>query len=223
MDIIDPTSPMFALTAAVYNRDEYITHELPSVARSKLRFWPHEGAVFHAYEIKKKLGPFAICVDPNVEAALRAELCDLFKRSKVKLIAAVIDKAKHSAQYVTPSNPYFLTVQFVLERIHMMTGRGTEIVFESRGKAEDKIVREWCRRVCEGENHRSETFDFQISFAKKSANVAGLQIADLACQPIIHYVQNPNTQRPDWLAVKTCVRSDWRGKIEGRGLKSFPA
>jgi hypothetical protein len=187
-----------------------------------MQFWQHEGVVFHAYEIKKKLGPFSLCADPAVEAALRAELCAMFRRSKAKLICAVIDKARHQAQYVSPVDPYFLSVQFVLERIFMMTGKGTKIVFESRGKSEDSTVAAWCTRICNGENHRGDAFDFSVSFAKKAANVAGLQIADLACQPTTHFVQNPTTQRPDWLAVRSRMRADWRGRIEGRGLKTFP-
>jgi hypothetical protein len=64
---------------------------------------------------------------------------------------------------------------------------------------------------------------YGVKFAKKCDNVAGLQMADLACYPIIHYVQNPKTERPDWLAVRSRIRHDWRGRIEGRGLKIFPS
>lgn len=219
---IDPASPMFALTAAVYREQAYITDEIPSVAKSKFRFWNHEGAIFHAYGIKKKVGPFSICTDPAVQANLRQELCDLFRRSPTKIIAAVVDKQKHLAQYVTPENPYYLAVRFVLERIYMMTGKGTKIVFESRGKREDQIVADWCARICAGENYGNNVFAFEIAFAKKSWNVAGLQIADLACQPIIKRATDPTTQRPDWLAVRTCMRTGWTGKIVGFGLKIFP-
>jgi hypothetical protein len=222
MGNIDPAYPWFALAAVVYREKDYIDDELASVGRTKLGFWPHEGAVFHAYEIKKRVGLFSILVDPTVEASFRAELCAMFRRSSGKIIAAVIHKGRHKDQYVTPLDPYFLTVQFVLERIHMMTGDGTKLVFESRGKAEDKIVGDWCAKICGGENHRHHTFKFEVSFAKKSANIVGLQIADLACQPTIAYVDNKETQRPDWLAVRTRFRADWLGKIEGRGLKSFP-
>lgn len=219
---IDPASPMFALTAAIYDRVDYIDVELPSVATAKMTFWPSEGVVFRAHDIKKKVGPFSICADPAVMAALRAELCAMFHRSPVTIISAVIDKLRHKAQYVMPDNPYFLCVQFVLERIHMMAGDGTTIIFESRGKKEDALVAGWCQRVCDGENARGHTYVFDISFAKKSANIAGLQVADLACQPIIHYVNNRATTRADCLAVLSGVRTGPRGKIDGFGLKTFP-
>lgn len=222
MQNIDPASPMFALTAAVYRRDSYIADELPSIARLRFEFWAHDGVVLHTYDIKKKQGHFSICANPITERRLRKELGALFERSKVKLIAAVIDKVRHNEQYVDPSNPYYLAVQFVLERIFMMTGAGTTIVFESRGKAEDAIVRQWAESVSAGDNFRHDAFGFGIHFAKKKWNVGGLQIADLACQPIIHFVRNPDTDRPDWLAVRKRVRSSWLGKIEGYGLKVFP-
>ena len=63
---------------------------------------------------------------------------------------------------------------------------------------------------------------FSISFAKKSDNVAGLQIADIVCNPIIHYTQNPATTRPDWVAVRERIRRSPTGRIMGWGLKSFP-
>jgi len=197
--------------------------ELPSIAQTKFDFWGHEGVILRSYDIKKKQGPFSICCNPVTQIRLRAELCRLFGRSKVKLIAAVIDKVRHNAQYSTPSNPYYLAVQFVLERIFMMTGAGTSVVFESRGKAEDEIVRGWADSVSAGDNFRHQQFGFSISFAKKKWNVGGLQIADLACQPIIHYVEQPKTDRKDWLAVHARMRTNWLGKLDGYGLKVFPA
>ena len=219
---IDPASPIFALTAAIYDRVDYIDVELPSVATTKMMFWPTEGVVLRAYDIRKKVGPFSICVDPTTKAALQTELCAMFTRSGVTLISAIIDKLRHRAQYVMPDNPYFLCVQFVLERIHMMAGDGTAIVFESRGKKEDGLVAAWCHRVCAGENARGHIFSFDISFAKKSANIAGLQIADLACQPIIHYAQNRTTTRPDCLSVLSRMRRGPGAKLAGFGLKVFP-
>lgn len=219
---IDPASPMFALTALVYWREDYIAKEIASLGRMKVVYWGHEGVIFRSYDIRKCVGPFALCANEEFRDKLRTDLCDLFKRSSGKVISAVIDKPRHVAQYVDPSNPYYLAVQFVLERIAMMSGHRAVLVFESRGKKEDAIVKAWCERIAGGENYAHETYTFSIYFAKKSTNVAGLQMADLACRPIIHFVQNRDTKRPDWLAVRSRMRTSWRGKIEGYGLKVFP-
>jgi hypothetical protein len=220
---IDPGSPMFTLTAAIYREDVYLNRELPAIAALKHRFWHHEGVIFRSYDINKRQGAFSICQHAERRQELWNAIAEHFRASPVKLIAAVIDKERHAAQYVDPADAYFLAVQFVLERIHMMAGTGVKLVIESRGKKEDQILAEWCERISGGENFRAHDFGCTAHFAKKHSNVAGLQIADLACQPITHYVRNPDTQRADWLAVKSRVRSDWRGRIEGRGLKVFPA
>lgn len=213
---------MFALTAAVYRLDTYLNKDLPAIAAMKYRFWSHEGAILHSYDISKKQGFFSFCVDPKKRQELYDAISALFSNSSAKLISCVIDKQAHKNQYIHPEACYELAARFVLERVFMMTGRGTKIVFESRGKAEDKEVASFCRRISEGENFRSQTLDCEIHFAKKKWNVAGLQISDLACPPIIHHVQNPDTKRPDWLAVKGRMRSSWTGKIQGYGLKTFP-
>lgn len=219
---IDPASPMFALTAAVYWQETYLTSELPAIARMKHRFWSHEGAILRSYDMGKRQGAFNICVDPVIRDEIRAAISTIFANSSMKLISAVIDKDRHRNQYVDPSNVYFLSVQFVLERVFMMTGRDTIVVFESRGKKEDAQLKDWCSRITGGENYSRKELGCHIHFAKKSQNVAGLQIADLACQPIIHFVQNPETQRPDWLAVKPRLRANGQGNFKGRGLKVFP-
>jgi hypothetical protein len=222
MQNIDPASPMFALSAVVYPREDYIAKEIASLGRTKVVWWGHEGVIFRSYDIRKKQGPFAFCAAKEARESFQAELCEVFKRSSGKIISAVIDKHRHGQQYIDPSDPYYLAVQFVLERIGMLSGGRAVLVFESRGRIEDKIVAGWCERIAAGENYGRQKYQFTVKFAKKCDNVAGLQMADLACTPIIHYVQNPDTKRPDWLAVRSRMRSDWRGRIEGRGLKVFP-
>lgn len=222
LENIDPASPMFALTAAVYRQDTYLNKDLPAIAAMKHRFWSHEGAILRSYDINKKQGFFSFCVDPAERQKLYDAISELFHGSSAKLIAAVIDKERHKAQYHSPEDTYRLAIQFVLERIFMMTGKGTKIIFESRGRTEDKIVGGWCGEISGGGNYGGRQMECTSYFAKKSWNVAGLQMADLACQPIIHHVQNPDSKRPDWAAVRPRMRSSLMGKIEGYGLKVFP-
>lgn len=219
---IDPASRMFALTAAVYLQDDYLQTDLPTIARMKHRFWSHEGAILRSYDINKKQGFFSFCTDEQKRLELYDAISALFHNSTMKLISAVIDKERFAAQYVDPDNAYRLAVKFVLERIFMMAGAGATLVFESRGRREDADVRGWCNEISGGENYLQRDLGCNIHFAKKAWNVAGLQMADLACQPIIHFVGNPGTQRPDWLAVKPRIRADGRGEIKGWGLKVFP-
>lgn len=217
---IDPASPMFAITACVFREEEYLTHELSAMGRLKHRFWSHEGVIFHSYDIRKKQGHFSICQDPQVRTEFYEAVSEHFRNSTCTIISAVINKPLYRARYADPVHAYALAVQFVLERIFLMTGNGTKIVFESRGAKEDNEVRQWCARISR-RNATGNRWTCDIHFAKKAWNVAGLQMADLACGPIIHYVLNPNTQRLDWLAVQPRIRAVG-GRMQGYGLKTFP-
>jgi hypothetical protein len=217
---IDPASPMFAITACVFRVEEYFDHEIPSITRLKHRFWSHEGIILRNYDITKKQGPFSICQDTEVRSQLYQAICDLFLNSPCKIISAIIDKQRHQRQYIDPINAYALAVQFVLERIYLMVGNRFTVIFEARGRKEDRELEKWCSDISQA-NATGHKFECDIHFAAKVNNVAGLQMADLACNPIIHYVLHPDTQRPDWLAVKSCVRSRG-GRMSGYGLKTFP-
>lgn len=219
---INPQYPYLGIIAVLYRRETYITEEVPALTRLKMDFWGHEGVIFHDYDIRKKVGPFRVLIDTTTREAFWLALCEHFSQSKAKIISAVIDKEAHAAQYNAPENPYRLAVQFVLERIHMEAGSGVPIVFESRGKKEDKVLSGWCEEICNGGNFRGNQFDFDVSFAKKKDNVAGLQISDLACLPIIEGIRNPDTERADWVAVKSCIRKSHDGRLNGWGLKIFP-
>lgn len=223
LEKIDPASPLFALTAIVYQTDAYLTGELLSVARMKQRFWGHEGAILHSYDISKKQGFFSFCVDPVKRQDLFDAITQVFENSPGKIISAVIDKAPFKGQYKDPTDCYKLACEFVLERIFLMTGGDVRIIFESRGRTEDNTVEGWCKGIADGGNATRKAFRCEIRFAKKAWNVAGLQMADLACQPITHYVNSPDSKRPDWLAVRANLRTNRNtGSFMGYGLKVFP-
>lgn len=222
LENIDPTSPVFVLTAAVYRTEGYHANELARFARVKTSRWGHEGIVLHSYDIRKKQGPFAFCRDPEEGKRFYEEVSRLVAESSVTLVAAAIDKDAHKRQYANPGNPYYLSVQFVLERIGMMCGtQPVQLVYESRGSKEDDIVSDWTDRIVGGENYSRTKLPFRHCFSDKANNVCGLQMADLASYPISHYVRDRETQRPDWLAVKGRIRNRG-GRYTGYGLKIFP-
>ncbi|WP_363349419.1 DUF3800 domain-containing protein [Methylocystis echinoides] len=223
LEVIDPSSPVFVLGCALYQTDDYLGKETPLMTKLKIERWGHEGVVFHSYEIRKKRGQFSFCADSSEAKKLHQEIGDFFKKSSATLIAAAIDKERHKKQYSSPEDPYFLSMQFVLERIHKATYGRVHLVFESRGVKENAIVSNWTNEICGGRNYRSKKFDFTHCFSEKKFNVTGLQVADLASYPISHFVRNRETKRPDWVAVKPRLRQSMDGQIIGYGLKIFPS
>ncbi|ALM86014.1 hypothetical protein ASB57_26410 [Bordetella sp. N] len=60
----------------------------------------------------------------------------------------------------------------------------THVVVECRGKKEDAQLELEFRRICAGDNPAKQVFPFDVVFADKKANLAGLQLSDLVARPI---------------------------------------
>jgi len=60
----------------------------------------------------------------------------------------------------------------------------THVVVECRGKKEDSELELEFRRICDGANRLEIPLPFNVIFADKKVNSAGLQFADLMARPI---------------------------------------
>ena len=144
------------------------------------------------------------------------------------IIASIIEKQRLMDRYMHPENPYNLALAFCLERLlYFLSDAGEEdrrvhVVFESKGKREDRELELEFRRVCSGANlsHR-RTLPFEPIFAPKSVNCTGLQIADLVARPIGRHILRPTQANAAYENIKNKIRTR-RGRIEGVGLKVFP-
>ncbi len=99
---------------------------------------------------------------------------------------------------MTVENLYHLALQIGLEGVHkVLKEEGqldgvTHIVFESRGKKEDKELELEFRRICDGENSIRSQFPFEFVIASKMVNSCGLQLADLVARPIARHLLKPD-------------------------------
>jgi len=151
----------------------------------------------------------------------------------------VIDKARHKAQYKTPADPYHLAVGFGLERVcgllaqrsvwhsgpakagALSANPAVHVVVEKRGKNEDDDLELEFRRICAGANYNAEQWNFEVIFADKKSNSAGLQLADLVARPIGMSVLKPGQPNRAFEAVKPKFLQK-NGRFMGWGLKCFP-
>ena len=92
---------------------------------------------------------------------------------------------------------------------------------ERRGKNEDDELELEFRRICDGANYQGERLNFEVVFADKKSNSAGLQLADLVARPIGLSVLRPGQPNRAFDAVKSKLLLK-NGKVEGWGLKCFP-
>ena len=219
--------PMFVLAFCVFRKDEYANVVVPSLTQLKFETFGHDMVVLHETEIRKRRGPFRM-MNKGPREAFMDRLGQVIESAPLTVIAVAIRKQALVSQYVRPTNPYHLAMEFGLERLHrFLDGKGqlerqTHVVCEARGKREDQLLELEFRRVCNGDNYFGKNLPFQVVFADKRSNSTGLQLADMIARPIGLSILRPDQpNRAADILQRKFYRSG-RGVILGFGLKVFP-
>ena len=197
--------PVFALAFCIFRVSDYIDAVVPAMQRLKFRHWGHDGTILHEHEIRKRLGDYSgLMADRRLRETFLGDLHQLVADAPFRIIASVIDKAALKKQYSDPWSPYNVALHLCLERLngfmlrHGQSGRVVNVIFECRGKNEDRALELEFRRVLSngtGWGYRQINFsDLTIAprFAPKAANLAGLQLADLVARPVSLYSFRPD-------------------------------
>ena len=228
---IDSTYPIFTLAACIFDFDYYFEGVEKELDTIKVKHFGTRKVILRSYDIRKQKGQFRSLVDITKRTAFYEELDKFIENLEFKIIAAVIDKSKLKSSYRTPSDPYNLCFQFIMERLCMFVGRKNEKVvmrMESRESHNDKVLAEDYENfknkgntMIKPEEVREKLID--LSFNKKSQNIGGHQIADLAAYPIGIHIFQPKRDNPAFQIVekKFHTRLGTRQYIN-YGLKIFP-
>lgn len=163
----------------------------------KQRHVPHDPdnpLILHREDIINRRGPFWRLRDRETGAAFDRELLELISLADFRIVAVVIDKQQLVAKYPMPAHPYHLAMGFMLQRYcgylnHV--NRCGDLLAESRGGREDRLLKDSYARVYNrGVWKRGAMFfqqaltSKQLKIKPKTANIAGLQLADLLGNPI---------------------------------------
>jgi len=224
---IDPNYPVCAQCALTCTVDEYLAKAVPNLMNLKYHFFGNEAVVMHGHKIRKRSLPFDILKDDEIRAEFMDAVSWAIGQLEGCLIVAAVHKPRHVGQYIHPTDPFFLSLQFLLERLYMhwvgklVGGRRLLCVFEKRGPKEDERTRNWFHQICDGDNYRAQRFPFDIDFRSKDDNVIGHQYADLVAYAACRFVETGDGERRDWMAVKGKLRTV-DGRYETHGLKVFP-
>ena len=225
---IDREYPIFVLDFCIFHKHDYANAIVPKVQTFKFRHFGHDIVVLHEHDIRKQKRPFSFLSNRQKRDVFMAGLNQLIDEASFTIIATVIKKQQHAEKYVSPENPYELALMFCMERAHAFLQdrqqhtRITHIVVERRGKREDDSLELAFRRICDGKNYRGKKAGFDIIFADKRINSAGLQLADLTARPIGRYVMAPEQPNRAWDIIERKLHRSSAGHIEGWGLKVFP-
>lgn len=186
------------LTGVIVEVEDYRTSFHPGFETLKQTHFPHdpdEPLILHRSEIVNRRGLFRVLLDPDRERAFNEDFLGFVSQQAYFVIAVVIDKKSHRDKYGAAAfHPYNYCLTVMLERyagfLKYFGGKG-DVLAESRGAAEDRLLRHAYSRVWNvGTFYRSENFfqtaltSKELKLKPKKANIAGTQFADLLAHPI---------------------------------------
>lgn len=225
---IDRDYPVFVLDFCIFRKDSYANVVAPKVQAFKFAHFGHDIVVLHEHEIRKQKPPFVFLKSQEKRDAFMIGMNRLIEEADFTIIAAAILKERLAKRYAEPGNPYEIALTFCMERAYrFLRERGqheltTHIVVEKRGKREDDELELAFRRIRDGANLEGAMPGFEIVFADKKTNSAGLQLADLTARPIGRHVLDAAQPNRAWDIIALKLRRSPAGETRGWGLKVFP-
>lgn len=233
MQTVDPDYPVFVLSFCVFHKRHFCEKVVPALQKFKFNHFGHDHVVLHEHEIRKEKGNFKFKSRAEKHEFL-SQLTDIIAAGNFILISCVIDKGRLRAKEEQQSNPYHLALGFCLETLYeflqekRQDGALTHVVVECRGTKEDKDLELEFRRICDGANRERQRLPFEIVFADKKTNSAGLQLADLVARPVGLSVLRPDQDNRAFDVLKRkFFCSGGRERVgegyENWGLKIHPA
>jgi hypothetical protein len=186
----DPDFPVFVLSFILINKQEYVNKLLPKFCELKLKYFNHTHIVFHERDIRKATGCFDILLNSDIRESFLKDMNKLINSIDFYMIGCAVNRNKYDdknlysflAKNSLSALTCFLQKDSGLGYISSDTAK-TPIIFESRGKKEDKTLLEELNKDCQ-----SDFFD--IMFSNKSSNGFGIQLADLTARPIGRFLIN---------------------------------
>jgi len=197
LDKLNPDFPMFCLSFCVVRKSTYAKLIVPSFQGFKFKYFGHDLIILHEHDIRKSKGPFSLLLtDAHLRESFYNDLNGLVEKAEMNVIAAAINKSALKQKYSDPYNPYRLALMFCMENLlsfliaYGQSGKTVSVIFEGRGKNEDRELEIWFRRICDNSysvGYKSFDFSacrFEPMFSPKSCNSTGLQLADLTARPV---------------------------------------
>jgi hypothetical protein len=192
----DENDRFLSLTGVAVQRDYALSAFVPELDALKRRFFqtdPDVSVVLHRTDMLNRNWPFAGLRDQATESAFYWQLLQHLATWTYVAVSVVIDKHQHKNLYhVWQAHPYHYCMKVLLERYVMYlqsVGGSGDVMVESRQEKDDFKLKESYARLYEGGTEHIAASDFQrrlsskeLKVKGKTANIAGLQLADLlAC------------------------------------------
>lgn len=193
----DPNQRFLSLTGIIVSLQHIQETMHPEMEALKSRYFgshPDEPVTLHRKELVNRCHPFQALRDPEVESRFNQDLLACLRNWEYCVITACLDKKKHIETYQAwAKDPYYYCLALLLERFSYWLNRRSfkgDVMSESRGSKEDRRLKDEFRSLWENGTDYVIANQFQRSITSrelkvkpKSANIAGLQLADLIAHP----------------------------------------
>lgn len=216
----NPDFPIFVLAFCIFKIDNYITQTVPAVQYLKFKYYGHDMVVLHEREIRKTKPPFDFNGNPQTRHNFLLDLTTLIDNTSFDVVAVAIHEKPN-----TRHNPYHLALLYGMERIfYFLQDRGesnkiTHVVFESRGKKEDRDLELEFRRIMDATHIAGMPGALRMLFASKQANSSGMQLADMIARPIGNHLLHPEQRNRAWEIIESKLSVSGQGHYHGYGLQ----
>jgi len=240
-----PDHQYLSLTGVIFDLS-YVNSQLyPQLEKLKSDYFgshPDEPIILHRKELLHKKPPFSSLENDDIREMFDKEFLNLLRTWDYNVISVIIDKKEQDERYSTwKYDPYHYCQEILIERfrlflnIHKATG---DMMFESRGGKEDTRLKSSFRRILTNGTNNLSSKDLlshftscELKIKPKSANISGLQIADILAHParrwffknVFHMDDGKKTFADDIIEILVDGKFfKYNGKIDGYGTKKLP-
>jgi len=217
---------------------------LESLKMKHLPHHPDNPVILHREDMINARREFKNLRNVKKRAAFDDDLLSLIQTSSFSVVAVVVDKARLKEKFgESAGHPYHIGLGFLLQRYagylnHI--NRVGDVMGESRGGVEDRLLKDSYIRVYErglwavtsASSLQTALTSRELKLKPKTANIAGLQLADLVGHPTKTWVLNqtgivegdaaPFAQRLMEVISAKFNRQLYTGEIAGYGYVVYP-
>jgi hypothetical protein len=199
----------------------------------KMKYFDDDGIIFHYVKMRNRNGVFSIFQNEGIKNQFISDLHNIIDESDFTIIACLIDKNRYKERYPGRDSVYEESLEFLCERCVFCMRRKSSvdrlhIVLEKRSNPkQDVALKKYYKGIIENgtrfmKGHELAICHENLEFRRKSANINGLQLADICAYPIARKRLSPESQHPIYDIIEQKFYKHHSGALMGYGLKIFP-
>ncbi len=227
---IDKTYPLFVLGGIIMDKDYAETVLSEKIKQFKKKLFGTDQILLHTADISRNRKGFESLINPIKRREFYYELNKLMREAQYSVIACVVHKEEHLAEYgVAALDPYLLSLDIIVEQFCIDIGEQENegfIIAESRDSTLDhQLELAWLNLKIQGTKlikaNQIQKRIKGLELSDKRACLAGLELADLVVSPIGRALLNKSTKE-DYQIIESKFRRDRDGEVAGYGLICLP-